>query len=99
MSGKYIHLPFGIVRDKSNEKDIKLNLPPYFRKDLLFNQLPYMAYLDNPEILDVVKKVIADNLSLQKCFLVTGLLKDSIQDSLDMMQRWEDNSIQNFPLS
>ena len=87
MSGKYIHLPFGIVRDKSNEKDIKLNLPPYFRKDLLFNQLPYMAYLDNPEILDVVKKVIADNLSLQKYFLVTGLLKDSIQDSLDMMQR------------
>ena len=28
MPGKSIQLPFGIVRDKSKEKSIKLNLPP-----------------------------------------------------------------------
>ena len=28
MSGKSIQLPFGVVRDKSKEKSIKLNLPP-----------------------------------------------------------------------
>ena len=28
MSGKSIQLPFGVARDKSKEKSIKLNLPP-----------------------------------------------------------------------
>lgn len=85
MSGKHIQLPFAIVRDKSNEKSIKLNLPPNLRKDLLFDQLPYMSHLENPEIFDVVKNGIVGDSSLQQYFLVNGILKDSIQDSLDMI--------------
>ena len=85
MSGQHIQLLFGIVRDKSKEKSIKLNLPPNFRKDVLFDQLPYLAHLENPTIVDVVKNGVVDNLSLQSYLLVTGLLKDSIQDSLDMI--------------
>ena len=84
MSGKNIQLPFGIVRDKSKEKSVKLNLLPNFRKDVLFDQLPYLAHLENSAIADVVKNGIVGDLSLQKYLLVTGLLKDSIQDSLDM---------------
>ena len=82
MSGKHA---FGTVGDKSKEKSIKLNLPPNIRKKVLFDQLPYFAHLENPAIIDVIKNGIVGNLSLQKYLLLTGLLKDSIQDSLDMI--------------
>ena len=84
MSGKHIQLPFGIVRGMSKER-IKLNLPSNFRKDVLFDQLPYLAYLENLAIVDFVKNCIVDDLSLQKYLLAAGLLKDIIQDSLDML--------------
>ena len=83
--GKSIQLPFGVVRDKAKEKFIKLNLPPDLRKDVLFDHLPYLRHLENPVIKDVIKNGIMDNLALQKYLLANGLLKDSIQDSLDMI--------------
>ena len=64
MSGRHIQLSFGVMRDKSKEKKIKLNLPPNFRKDVLFDQLPYLAYVENPAIADVLKNGIVDDLSL-----------------------------------
>ena len=85
MSGKSIHLPFGAIRDKSKEKSIKLNLPSNYRKDALFDQLPYLGHLENPAIKDVIKDGIVDNLSLQKYLLALGLLKNSIHDSLDII--------------
>ena len=85
MSGKSIQLPFGVVRDKSKEKLIKVNLPPNYRKDVLFDQFPYLSHLENPAKKDVIKDGIIDHLSLPKYLLATGLLKDSIQDSLDMI--------------
>ena len=78
MSGKSIQLPFDVVRDKSKEKSIKLNLPPNYRKNVLFDQLPYLGHLENPTRKGVIKDGIIDNLSLQKYVLATGLLKDSI---------------------
>ena len=44
-----------------------------------------VSHLENPAIKDVIRDGIADNLSLQKYPLATGFLKDSIQDSLDMI--------------
>ena len=85
ITGKIIQLPFGVVIDKSKETLIKLNQPSNYRKDVLFDQLPYLDHLENPAIKDVIKDGIVDNLSLQKYLLATGLLKDSIQDSLDMI--------------
>ena len=79
MSDKSIQLPFGAVRDESKVKSIKLNLPPHYRKDVLFDQLPYLGHLEKPAIKDVIKDGIIDILSWQKY-----LLEDSIQDSLDM---------------
>ena len=81
MSGKSIQLPLGVIRDRSKENSIKLNFPPNYRKDVLFDHLP--CHLENPAIKDVIKAGIVDSLSLQKYLLVTELLKDSIQDSLD----------------
>ena len=64
MSSKHIQLYFGVVRDKSKEKSIKLNLGLNFRKNVLFDQLPYLADPENPAIVDVIKNGIVD-LSLQ----------------------------------
>ena len=85
MSGKSIQLPFGVIRDKSKGKLIKLSLPPNYRKEVLFDQPPYLGHLENPAIKDVIKDGVVDNLSFQKYLSATGLLKDSIQDSLDMI--------------
>ena len=51
----------------------------------MFNHLPDLGYLGNPAIKDVVRGGVIDNIALQKYLLVTGLLKDSIQNSLDMI--------------
>ena len=64
MSGEHIQLPFGVLIDKSEEESIKLNLPPNFSKDVLFVQLPYPAHLENPEVIDVVKNGIVNDLNL-----------------------------------
>ena len=62
-------MPFVVVIDKIKEKLIKLNLLPNYRKDVLFDQLLYLGHPEN----------------LQKYVLATGILKDSIEDSLDMI--------------
>ena len=85
MSGKSIQQPFGVVRDKSKEKSIKLNLPPYYRKDVLFGHLPHLGQLENPAIKNVARYDVVENIAFQKYLLVTGILKDSIQNSLDMI--------------
>ena len=85
ISGKHIQLLFGVVRDKSKEKSIKLNLSPNFMKDALLDQLPYFVDLEGRAIVNIVKNGIVDNLSLERYLLATGFLKDSIQDSLDMI--------------
>ena len=85
MSGKSIQLTFGVVRYISKEKSIKLKLPSNYRNDVLFHHLPYLGHLENPAIKDVVRDGVVDNIALQKYLLVTGVLKDSIQNSLDMI--------------
>ena len=45
----------------------------------------HLGHLENPAMKDIVKDHVVDNIALQKCLLATGLLKDSIQNSLDMM--------------
>ena len=78
MSDKSIQLSFGVARDKSKEKSIKLNLRANYRKNVSLDQLPYLGHLENPAIKDVIEDGIVDNLSLQKDVLATGLLKYSI---------------------
>ena len=60
MSGKHTQLPFGVVRDTSKEKSIKLNLPPNYRTDVFFDQLPYLPHLENPANVEVVKNGVLD---------------------------------------
>ena len=65
ISGKSIQLSFCVVRDKSKEKSIKLNLPPSCRRKMfLFNHLPYLSHLENPAIKDVVRDSVVDDLAL-----------------------------------
>ena len=64
MTGKKIQLPYGVLRVKSKENSIKLNLPLTYRKDVLFEHLPYPGHLENPAIKDVVRDGIADDYAL-----------------------------------
>ena len=82
---KCIQLPFGVVRNKEKEKEIQLNLPPNYKKDVLFDQLSCVTELNNPMLKDVIRNGITDSKTLQKYLLAIVILEDSIQDSLDMI--------------
>ena len=75
MLGNSIQLTFRVVRDKTKKNLIKLNLPPNFRNNVLFNLA----------IKDALKNGTMDNFARQKYLLASGFLKDSIQDSLDLI--------------
>ena len=51
----------------------------------LFDHIPYLGHLENPAIKDAVRDGVVDNIALQKYLSATGRLKDSIQNSLDMI--------------
>ena len=80
----YIQSPYGYVENENDEK-INLNLPQNFKKELLFENLPFVAQLNNPAIDNVVKGKETDDISIQKFLLATGLLEDTIQNNLDMI--------------
>ena len=60
-------------------------LPLSYKRDILFEQFPYLSHVKNPTLNKIVKNGIVDNVELQKYLLATGLLQDSIQQSLDMV--------------
>ena len=80
----YIQLPYGYVENENDEK-INLNLLKNFKKELLFDDLPFVAQLNNPTIENVIKGKENDDISIQKFLLATGLLEDTIQNNLDMI--------------
>ena len=85
MEGGNIQLPFGYVRNDSENEDLQFNLPLNFRKDILFDKLPYVSNLQNPAIDNVLKGGKADDIALQKYLLATGHLQDTIQENLNMV--------------
>ena len=85
MESGHIQLPFGFVPDQNLVDDLFFDLPLNYKKNLLFNKLPYIVQLNNPAIDDVVHSKKTDDISIQKFLLVTDLLQDTIQDNLDMI--------------
>ena len=51
----------------------------------MFDRFPSLGHVENPAIKDVVKDDVVENILLRKYLLATGLSKDSIQSSLDMI--------------
>ena len=87
MESASIQLPFGFVRNQKTNDDLQFNLPLNYRKDLLFDKLPYVAQLNNPAIENVVNRNSADDLAVQKYLLAMDLLQDTIQENLNMIVR------------
>ena len=85
MESSSIQLPFGFIPDQKTENDLQFNLLLNYKKNLLFDKLLFVMKLDNPAIENVVNGSEADDLSVQKIFLATNLLQDSIQESLNMI--------------
>ena len=79
-----IQLPYGFL-ENDNENKINLDLPRNFKKELLFENLPFVAQLNNPAIENVVSGKNTDDISIQKFLLATGPLEDTIQNNLDMI--------------
>ena len=86
MEGKIIQLPYGVISEKSDpENDLLFNFLPNFRKDILFGKLPNLIQSKNPTLNNTIKNGVVDNLELQEYLVATGLLQDSVQQSLDMI--------------
>ena len=83
MESGHIQLPFGFLPDQNPDDDLFFDLPLNYKKNLLFNKLPYIAQLNSPAIDDVVCSKKTDDIRIQKCLLATDLLQDTIQDNLD----------------
>ena len=81
----YIKLPYGLVSDDKNEEKIRFNLPLNYKKDVLFQKVPYFAEANNPAIDDVILGNKRDDLSIQKFLLSKGVLEDAVLDNLDMI--------------
>ena len=81
----YIKLPYGLVSDEKNKEKIRFDLPLNYKKDVLFQQVPYFAEANNPAIDDVVSGNKRDDLSIQKFLLSKGVLEDAVLDNLDMI--------------
>ena len=87
MEGGNINLPFGYVRDENEGGELQFNLLLNFKKDILFDKLPYVAHLQNPAIDNVLKGGKVDDSALQKYLLATGLMQDTIQENLNVVVR------------
>ena len=85
MEGGNIQLHFGYVRDENEGGELHFNLPLNFKRDILFDKLPYVAHLQNPAIDNVVKGGKVNDLALQKYLLANGLMQDTIQENLNML--------------
>ena len=81
----YIKLPYGFVSDDKNKEKIRFNLPLNYKKDVLFQKVPYFAEVNNSAIDDVVLGKKRDDLSIQTFLLSKGVLEDAILDNLDMI--------------
>ena len=81
----YIKLPYGFVSDEKNKAKIRFDLPVKFKKDVLFQKVPYFAEANNSAIDEVVLGNKRDDLSIQKFLLSKGVLEDAILDNLDMI--------------
>ena len=82
MEGKIIQLPYGVISKKNDpENELQFNFSPNFRKDILFDKLPYLTHSKNPTLNNIIKNGVVDNLGLQKYLLATGLLQDSVEKS------------------
>ena len=81
----YIKLPYGLVSNGKNKEKIRFNLPLNYKKDVLFQKVPYFAEANNSAIDDVILGNKRDDLSIQKFSLSKGVLEDAVLDNLDMI--------------
>ena len=65
MEGKIIQLPYGVISNLT-ENELQFNFSPNFRKDILFDKLPYLTHSKNPTSNNIIKNGVVDNLELQK---------------------------------
>ena len=81
----YIKLPYGFISKENDKGKLRFNLPLNYKKNVLFEKVPYFAEVNNKAINDVVLGKKKDELSIQKFLLGKGVLEDAILENLDMI--------------
>ena len=82
---RYIKLPYGFISKENDKRKLRFNLPLNYKKNVLFQKVPYFAEVNNKAIDDVVLGKKRDDLSIQKILLGKGVLEDAILENLDMI--------------
>ena len=85
MEVKHIQLYYRVLSDDEPKNLLHFNLPPNYKRNFLFKHFSYLSHAKNPILNRIIKNGIFDDAELQKYYLVTGLLQDSIQQSLNMV--------------
>ena len=78
----YIQLPDGL---KKRTGKIQLNLPKNEKNKDLFGSLPYIANLQDPTLQNKAENILKSREDLQKYLLAADDLKDTIEESLDVV--------------
>ena len=63
MEGKHIQLPYGVLYDKEPKHLLHFNLFLNYKRDILFEQFPYLSHVKNPTLNKIIKMVLLTMLS------------------------------------
>ena len=63
MEGKHIKLFYGVLCDEEPKNLLQFNLPPNYKRDILFEQFPYLSHVKNPTLNKIIKMVLLTMLS------------------------------------
>ena len=64
MEGKRIQLPNGVLSDDEPKHLLHFNLPPNYKRDILFEQFPYLSHVKNLTLNKIIKNGIVNDVKL-----------------------------------
>ena len=68
MEGKHIQLHYGVLSNNKPKNLLHFNLLPNFKRDILFEQFPYLSHVKNSTLNILIKNGIVDKLSFKNTF-------------------------------
>ena len=63
MESKHIQLPYSVLSGDEPKNLLHVNLPQNYKRDILFEQFPYLSHVKNPTLNKIIKMVLLTMLS------------------------------------
>ena len=64
MEGKHIQLAYGVLSHDEPKNLLHFNLPPNYKRDILFEQFPYLSHVKNLTLNKIIKNGIVNDVKL-----------------------------------